>query len=207
MSNRFSAKHKLSRRLGVDIWGTSKSSFNKRAYKPGERHEGVEKRLSNYGLQLAEKQKLRGHYGNIGEKQFKRFFAEAKRLKGDTSANFVGLLERRLDAVIYRAKLAPTIFTARQFVGHGHVLVNGRKIDRPSYLVNIGDIISLNSKMHTSAIVTGAVESSERQVPSYLKLDDKHFSVEFVSVPPFESIPYPMTLNLSLVVEWYSRTM
>lgn len=207
MTNRLSAKHKISRRLGVDIFGSSKSPFNKRSYKPGERHEGIDRRMSNYGMQLAEKQKLRGHYGNIGEKQFKRFFSEAKRQKGDTSENFVCLLERRLDAVVYRSKFAPTIFTARQFVVHGHVSINGRKVDRPSCLVKVGDVVSISAKMHNSPVIASAMASEDRTIPPYLSQDEKHFSVEFLSSPSFESIPFPMQLNLSLVVEWYSRMM
>jgi small subunit ribosomal protein S4 len=207
MGNRSSSKHKISRRLGTDIWGTAKSSFNKRPYKPGEKHSGMDRPPSNYGLQLMEKQKLRAHYGTIVEKQFKKFFREAKRLKGDTGGNFVNLLERRLDSMVYRFKIAPTIFTARQFVSHGHILVNGRRVDIPSYITKVGDTIEIVEKMRNAAIVQSSIASVERQIPSYIKFDEKHVKGSLVGEPTLELIPFPMKLDLNLVVEWYSRMM
>src|ERR1700743_833247 len=140
MTKRLAAKHKIDRRLGLKFWGSPKSPHNKRAYRPGQHGQGRHK-VSDYGIQLNAKQKLRGYYGNIGERQFRRYYQEAMRRKGNNREILIQLLERRLDAVVYRMKFAITVFAARQIVNHGHILVNGKKVNISSYQVKDGDVI------------------------------------------------------------------
>src|SRR5680860_1595356 len=168
MTKRIHAKHKIDRRLGENIWGRPKSPYNKREYGPGEHGQRRRGKLSDYGQQLRAKQKLKGYYGNITEKQFKAIYREAARLRGDTSEKLIGLLERRLDAIVYRAKFVPTVFAARQFVSHGHVRVNGRRVNIPSYRCREGDVIEVRDKAKDQGIVLEAAQSSERDVPDYI---------------------------------------
>ncbi|UFX98411.1 30S ribosomal protein S4 [Candidatus Gromoviella agglomerans] len=207
MTNRLLAKHKISRKLGVNLWHLhkDKSTFDKRPHKPGQRHDGMEKKLSDYGMQLMEKQKLRAHYGNIVEKQFKRFFVNAKSAKGDTGRNFVAMLERRLDAVVYRVGFAPTIFSAKQLVSHNHILVNGKRVNIPSYIIKEGDVVELSEKAKAMDLVKNSFGNAHRPIPSYFQADQ--FKVKLLKVPDFEEIPYPMVINLNLIVEWYSRSV
>lgn len=205
MSKRQSAKYKIDRRLGENIWGRSKSPFNRRPYPPGQHGQGRRSKLSDFGTQLQAKQKLKGYYGNITEKQFRRIYKEADRIKGDTSQNLIGLLESRLDAVVYRSKFVPTVFSARQFINHGHVLVNGKRVNIPSYRVRVGDVIEVREKSRTMALVLEALESPEREHPEYIDVDPKGMKATFTRVPAFDEVPYPAMMEPNLVVEFYSR--
>ena len=205
MSKRHSTKYKIDRRMGENIWGRPKSPVNKRPNPPGQHGAGRRGKMSDFGTQLRAKQKLKGYYGNITEKQFRRTYDEAVRVKGDTSENLIGLLERRLDAVVYRAKFVPTVFAARQFVNHGHVLVNGQKVNIPSYRVKVGDVIEVREKSKTMALVLEALELAERDVPDYVDLDVKAMKATFTRVPSFDEVPYPAMMEPNLVVEFYSR--
>ena len=201
---RIEAKHKIDRRLGCNLWGRPKSPYNKRETGPGM-HGAQRGKPTDYGTQLFAKQKLKGYYGSIGEKKFRSYYREACRLKGDTGQNLVGLLERRLDAVVYRAKFVPTVFAARQFVNHGHVLVNGKKVDIPSYMVKEGDVIEVKKASHQLPMVLEAVASAERDVAEYIDADHKAMKATFLRVPTLEDIPYPVQMEPHLVVELYSR--
>lgn len=204
MSKRKTQKYKIDRQLGENLWGRPKSPVNKRKYGPGQ-HGQNRGKLSDYGIQLRAKQKLKGYYGNIMEKQFKRIYKEAQRRKGDTSENIIGLLEQRLDAVIYRSKFAPTVFSSRQFISHKHVKVNGVTCNIPSRRVNVGDIIEFSTKMKENVVVISAIESSERDVPDYLNVSHDHFKIEYIRVPKLDEVPYPVIMQPNLVVEFYSR--
>lgn len=204
MSKRQSAKYKIDRRLGVNLWGRAKSPINKREYAPGQ-HGQRRKKPSDFGTQLLAKQKLKGYYGNIGEKQFRRYYAEAARRRGDTSENLVGLLERRLDAVVYRMKFVPTVFAARQVVNHGHIQVNGKHVNIQSYMVREGDVVSIREKSREMALIMEAAASSERDVPDYMDVDLKALKGTFVRTPKLADVPYPVQMEPNLVVEFYSR--
>ncbi len=199
------SKHKIDRRLGLNLWGRAKSPVNKRQYGPGQHGPARRGKLSDYGIQLMAKQKLKGYYGNIGEKQFHRYYKEAMRLKGDTGQNLIGLLERRLDAVVYRMKFAPTVFSARQIVGHSHVLVNGKRVNIPSYIVQEGDVIEIKQKSKTHQNVLSALASNEREWPEYVTVDEKAIKGTFVRTPRLEDVPYAVQMEPNLVVEFYSR--
>ena len=206
MSKRHSAKYKIDRRMGENIWGRPKSPVNKRPTPPGQHGNSMRRgKMSDFGTQLRAKQKLKGYYGNITEKQFRRTYDEATRQKGDTSENLVGLLESRLDAVVYRAKFVPTVFAARQFVNHGHVLVNGKKVNIPSYRVKAGDVIEVREKSKTMALVLEALEMAEREVPEYISLDVKAMKATYARVPSFDEVPYAVVMEPNLVIEFYSR--
>ena len=205
MSKRVAAKYKINRRFGVNLWGRPKSPINKRDYRPGEHGQRRGRKPSDFGLQLAAKQKLKGYYGNISERQFRRYYGEAVRRRGDTSENLIGILERRLDAVVYRLKFVPTVFAARQFVNHGHIKVNGRRVNIPSYLVKDGDVVEIKEKSRDLAIVLEAVESPERDVPDYLEVDHKKMRGTFIRMPKLADVPYPVQMEPNLVVEFYSR--
>jgi small subunit ribosomal protein S4 len=204
MSNRISAKHKIDRRLGVNLWGRPKSPFNKREYAPGQ-HGQRRRKPSDFGVQLMAKQKLKGYYGNIGEKQFRRYYQEAVRRRGDTGENLVGILECRLDAVIYRMKFVPTVFGARQFVSHGHVSVNGRRVTIPSFMCKEGDIVEVREKSREIPMVLEAVASNERDIPDYVEVDVAKMQGTFIRQPKLEDIPYPVKMESNLVIEFYSK--
>lgn len=204
MSKRINAKYKIERRLGTSLWGRAKSPFNKREYGPGQ-HGQNHGKPTDYGVQLRAKQRLKGYYGNVSEKQLRRYYAEAIRRKGDTSENLVGILETRLDAVVYRMKFVPTVFAARQFVNHGHILVNGKKVDIPSYLLKVGDVVEVNGKAKEMALVIEALASAERDVPDYITVDEKNMSGTLTRVPVLADIPYACQMEPNLVVEFYSR--
>jgi small subunit ribosomal protein S4 len=201
---RLASKYKIDRRLGVNLWGRPKSPINKRDYRPGE-HGQRRGKPSDYGVQLMAKQKLKGYYGSISEKQFRKYYKEAARRPGDTSENLIGLLESRLDAVVYRAKFAPTVFSSRQIVNHGHVLVNGKRVNIPSYKVKLGDIVEIREKSKQMTIVLDAVESAEREVPDYVAVDHNKLKAEYVYIPKLADVPYPVQMEPNLVVEFYSR--
>ena len=204
MSKRIAAKYKIDRRLGVNLWGRPKSPYNKREYGPGQ-HGQRRRKPSDFGTQLMAKQKLKGYYGNIGEKQFRRYFAEASSRKGDTGENLIGLLEHRLDAVVYRAKLVPTVFAARQFINHGHVQVNGKRVNIPSYRVKIGDVITVREKSRNMGLVLEAISSTERDVPDYIDADHNKLAAAINRTPKLEDVPYPTQMEPNLVIEFYSR--
>jgi small subunit ribosomal protein S4 len=205
MSKRHSAKYKIDRRMGENIWGRPKSPVNKREYGPGQHGQRRKGKLSDFGVQLKAKQKLRGYYGNISEKQFYGTYVEARRLRGDTGENIIGLLERRLDATLYRSKFVPTVFAARQFINHGHVKVNGRRVDIPSYRLKVGDVIEIKEKSRELPLVLEAIASSERDVPDYIEADHSKMTAKVVRVPVLADVPFPVQMAPNLVVEYYSR--
>jgi len=205
MTKRATSKYKLDRRMGESVWGRPKSPVNKRSYGPGQHGQRRAKKLSDYGTQLQAKQKLKGYYGNITERQFHKYYVEAARRPGDTGENMIGLLERRLDAVIYRAKFVPTPFAARQLVSHGHVKVNGRRVTIPSYLVKEGDAIELTAKARDMALVIEAAKSAERDVPDYVDADHNKMTAKFLRTPKLGDVPYAAQMQPHLIVEYYSR--
>ncbi|HLL28412.1 MAG TPA: 30S ribosomal protein S4 [Xanthobacteraceae bacterium] len=205
MSKRKSAKHKLDRRMGENIWGRPKSPVNRREYGPGQHGQRRKGKLSDFGVQLRAKQKLRGYYANISERQFRKIYQEATRVRGDTGAILIGLLERRLDAIVYRAKFAPTVFSSRQLVSHGHVTVNGKRVTIPSFRVKVGDLVELKSKAKEMALVLEGTQSTEREVPDYLETDHKKMTAKMLRVPGLGEVPYPVQMEPHLVVEFYSR--
>jgi small subunit ribosomal protein S4 len=204
MTKRLEAKYKADRRYGQNLWGRPKSPVNKRSYGPGQHGQRRKGKTSDFGQQLAAKQKLRLYYGNITEKQFRRIFAEASRRKGNTAENLIGLLESRLDAVIYRAKFTPTPFSARQFVNHGHVKVNGRRVTIPSFVCRAGDVIEVSDKAKAMALVLEALGSGERDVPDYIDVDPKAMTAKYVRVPLLAEVPYAVQMEPNLVVEYYA---
>ena len=204
MTKRVEAKYKINRRLGVNLWGRAKSPINTKDYGPGD-HGQRRKKPTDYGIQLMAKQKLKGYYGNISEKQFHRYYEEAIRRRGDTSENLIGLLERRLDAVVYRLKFVMTPFAARQFVSHGHVNVNGRRVTIPSYMVKEGDVIEIKEKSRDLLFVLEALQTPERDVPDYLTLDLNRRQGTYLRTPKLQDVPYPVQMEPNLVIEFYSR--
>ncbi len=204
MSKRHSAKYKLDRRMGENIWGRPKSPVNSRSYGPGQHGQRRKSKVSDFGLQLRAKQKLKGYYGNLTEKQFSRIYEEADRRKGNTAENLIGLLESRLDAIVYRAKFVPTVFAARQFVNHGHVTVNGQKVNIASYRCKIGDVIEVRERSRNMALVLEAIQSGERDFSDYVEVDAKGLSAKFIRVPELSEVPYPVKMEPNLVIEYYS---
>tara|TARA_R110002124_G_scaffold63350_48_gene173666 strand:- start:55252 stop:55869 length:618 start_codon:yes stop_codon:yes gene_type:complete len=205
MSKRHSAKYKIDRRLGENIWGRPKSPLNARAYGPGQHGQRRKGKLSDYGLQLRAKQKLKGYYGSVTEKAFKRLYTEAARVKGDTGENLIGLLESRLDAIVYRAKFVATVFAARQFVSHGHIMVNGKRVNIPSYQVQVGDKIEVRDRSKQLTVLIEATQLAERDVPDYVEVDHNKMTATYVRVPALSDVPYPVQMEPNLVVEFYSR--
>ena len=205
MTKRLNSKHKVDRRLKVNLWGRPKSPFNTRAYPPGQHGQTKSSKPSDYGIQLQAKQKLKCYYGNMNERQFRNMYKRAIMKKGDTAENLIGLLERRLDAVIYRSKLSNTIFSSRQLINHGHVRVNGKKVNISSYQVKEEDSIEIRDKSKQLALIDIALANKEREVPEYLQLDEKNKKVKFVRIPKFQEVPYPVVMEPNLVIEYYSR--
>jgi small subunit ribosomal protein S4 len=204
MTKRIEAKYKINRRLGVNLWGRPKSPINVRENRPGQ-HGQRRRKPSDFGIQLAAKQKLKGYYGNVSERQFRRYYEEAARRRGDMSENLIGILERRLDAVVYRMKFVPTPFAARQFVNHGHIRVNGKRVNIASYQVSDGDVIEVREKSRQLPLVMEAIESGERDIPDYLDVDPKALRGTFVRTPKLADVPYPVQMEPNLVIEFYSR--
>ena len=205
MTKRINSKHKIDRRLKINLWGRPKSPFNTRAYGPGQHGQSRQGKPSDYGIQLQAKQKLKGYYGNINERQFRNIYRLAITKRGDTTENLIGLLESRLDTVIYRAKFTPTVFAARQLINHGHIKVNKKKVNISSYLVKETDVIEIKEKSKTLTVIDGSLSSKEREVPEYIQLDDKNKIVKLIRVPKFAEVPYPVIMEPSLVIEYYSR--
>ena len=205
MTKRTAAKYKIDRRMGENIWGRPKSPVNRREYGPGQHGQRRKGKLSDFGTQLRAKQKLKGYYGDISEKQFRKIYDEANRMKGDTPENLIGLLESRLDAIVYRAKFVATIFAARQFVNHGHVTVNGGRVNSASYRVKEGDLIEVRGKSKQLAVVLEAVTLAERDVPDYVEVDHSKMTARFVRQPSLADVPYPVIMEPNLVVEFYAK--
>ena len=205
MTKRHEAKYKLDRRMGENVWGRPKSPVNRREYGPGQHGQRRKSKLSDYGVQLKAKQKLRGYYGSISEQQFRGIYQEARRLKGDTGAHMVGLLERRLDALIYRAKFVPTVFAARQFINHGHIKVNGKRVNIPSYRAKVGDVVEVKEKSKQLALVLESVALAERDVPDYIEADHTKMTAKLTRIPVLSDVPYAVMMEPHLVVEFYSR--
>ncbi|HKD24848.1 MAG TPA: 30S ribosomal protein S4 [Xanthobacteraceae bacterium] len=205
MTKRVEAKHKLDRRMGQNIWGRPKSPVNRREYGPGQHGQRRKGKLSDFGVQLRAKQKLKGYYANISEKQFHGIYAEAIRMRGDSGANLIGLLERRLDAMIYRAKFVPTVFAARQFINHGHVKVNGHRVNIASFQLKVGDVVEVKDKSKQLALVLEATGLAERDVPDYIEVDHGKMTAKLARVPTLTEVPYPVQMEPHLVVEYYSR--
>jgi len=204
MTKRHSAKYKLDRRMGENIWGRPKSPVNSRSYGPGQHGQRRKQKVSDFGLQLRAKQKLKGYYGNLTEKQFSKTYEEAARRKGNTSENLIALLESRLDAIVYRAKFVPTPFAARQFVNHGHVQVNGKRVNIASYRVKPGDVVSVRERSKNMALVLEALQSSERDTPDYIEMDLKGMTAKYIRMPELAEVPYPVKMEPNLVVEFYA---
>ena len=205
MSKRHSAKYKIDRRMGENLWGRPKSPVNQRSYGPGQHGQRRKGKTSDYGLQLRAKQKLKGYYGSITEKAFKKLYTEASRVKGDTGERLIGLLESRLDAIVYRAKFVPTVFAARQFVSHGHVTVNGKRVNIPSFRCRVGDLIEVKEKGKQMTLLLEAIKSAERDVPDYIEADHSKMTAKLTRVPTLSDVPFPVHMEPNLVVEFYSR--
>ena len=205
MTKRLNSKHKVDRRLRVNLWGRPKSPFNSRAYPPGQHGQSKSAKPSDYGVQLNAKQKLKSYYGNINERQFRNIYRKALSKKGDTSENLIALLESRLDTVVYRAKLAPTVFAARQLINHGHIRVNKKRVNISSYILKDTDQIEVNEKSKKLNVIDGSIQSKEREIPEYIQYDGKSKSVKLVRVPKFSEVPYPVIMEPNLVIEYYSR--
>ena len=205
MTKRLASKHKVDRRLKVNLWGRPKSPFNSRNYPPGQHGKAKKGKLSDYGTQLEAKQKMKFYYGNINERQFRNVYRKAIQKKGNTTENLVGFLERRLDTVAYRAKFATTVFSARQLINHGHIKVNGKKVNIPSYLVKDEDTIEIKDKSKDIVTIVGALLSKEREVPDYIQMDEKNKKATLIRIPKFAEVPYPVIMEPNLVIEYYSR--
>ena len=205
MTKRLASKHKVDRRLKVNLWGRPKSPFNSRNYPPGQHGKSKKGKPSDYGTQLEAKQKMKFYYGNINERQFRNVYRRALQKRGNTTENFIGLLERRLDTVIYRAKFATTVFSARQLINHGHIQVNGKKVNIPSYLIKTEDSIEIKDKSKKITAISGSLVNKERDVPEYIQMDEKSKKAKLIRIPKFAEVPYPTIMEPNLVIEYYSR--
>ena len=205
MTKRLASKHKVDRRLKINLWGRPKSPFNSRNYPPGQHGKTKKGKRSDYGIQLEAKQKLKFYYGNMNERQFRNVYRKALRKRGNTTENFIGFLEQRLDTVIYRAKFAITMFSARQLINHGHIKVNGKKVNIPSYLVTDKDTIEFKDKSKELVVIAGAIVNKEREIPDYIQMDEKNKIAKLIRVPKFSEVPYPTIMEPNLVIEYYSR--
>lgn len=205
MTKILSAKYKASRRLGVSIWGDNKDPFNKRNYRPGQHGQTTIVKNSDYGLHLKAKQRIKAHYGRINERQFRNTFLLAQKMKGNTGENFIALLETRLDAVVYRMNLANSIFGSRQLVTHGHIRVNGSRVNIPSYRLKVGDIVTLKDSSAQLPIIVESVQKMSRTVPDYMEFDVNSMSGKFNRIPSISDVPYPFEPEIHFVVELYSR--
>ena len=205
MTKRLASKHKVDRRLKANLWGRPKSPFNSRSYPPGQHGKSKRTKASDYGVQLEAKQKMKFYYGNMNERQFRNVYRKALNKKGNTSENLVGFLERRLDTIIYRAKFASTVFSARQLINHGHIKVNNKKVNIPSYLVREKDTIEIKDKSKEITVIIDSLVSKEREVPDYIQMDEKNKTAKLIRTPAFSEIPYPTIMEPNLVIEYYSR--
>ena len=205
MTKRLTSKHKVDRRLKVNLWGRPKSPFNTRNYPPGQHGKTRRGKTSDYGTQLEAKQKMKFYYGNMNERQFRNVYRKARNKKGNTTENLIGFLERRLDIIIYRAKFTTTVFSARQLINHGHIRVNSRKVNIPSYLINEKDTIEVRDKSKEMTMIVGSLVNKEREIPDYIQMDEKSKKVKLIRVPKFSEVPYPTIMEPNLVIEYYSR--
>ena len=205
MTKRLKSKHKVDRRLKANLWGRPKSPFNSRAYPPGQHGQNKKGKPTDYGIQLQAKQKLKAYYGNINERQFRNIYRKAFAKRGDTSENLIALLESRLDTVVYRAKLAPTVFAARQLINHGHIRVNKKRVNISSYSLKDSDVVDVRDKSKKLVVIEGSIQSKEREIPEYIKIDSKNKSIQLVRIPKFSEVPYPVIMEPNLVIEYYSR--
>ena len=205
MTKRLNSKHKVDRRLKVNLWGRPKSPFNSRAYPPGQHGQARKGKATDYGIQLQAKQKLKSYYGNINERQFRNIYRKALSKRGDTTENLIALLESRLDTVIYRAKFAQTVFSARQMINHGHITVNKKRVNIASYVVKDTDLIEVREKSKKLIVIEGSLQSKERDVPEYIQLDNKNKTAKLIRIPKFAEVPFPVIMEPSLVIEYYSR--
>tara|TARA_B100000941_G_C28493524_1_gene549460 strand:- start:53 stop:670 length:618 start_codon:yes stop_codon:yes gene_type:complete len=205
MTKRLNSKHKVDRRLRANLWGRPKSPFNVRAYPPGQHGQNKKGKPTDYGIQLQAKQKLKAYYGNINERQFRNIYRKAFAKRGDTSENLIALLESRLDTVVYRAKLAPTVFAARQLINHGHIRVNKKRVNISSYSLKDSDVVDVRDKSKKLVVIDGSIQSKEREIPEYIKIDSKNKSIQLVRIPKFSEVPYPVIMEPNLVIEYYSR--
>jgi|TARA_B100001540_G_scaffold315977_1_gene344636 small subunit ribosomal protein S4 len=205
MTKRLKSKHKVDRRLKVNLWGRPKSPFNSRAYPPGQHGQTRKGKPTDYGIQLNAKQKLKSYYGNINERQFRNIYRKALAKRGDTTENLIAILESRLDTIVYRSKFAPTVFSARQLINHGHIRVNKKKVNVSSFLVKEADVIEVKENSKKLNVIEVSISNKERDIPDYIQPDDKKKSVKFIRVPKFEEVPYPVIMEPSLVIEYYSR--
>ena len=205
MTKRLASKHKVDRRLKVNLWGRPKSPFNSRNYPPGQHGKNKRGKLSDYGIQLEAKQKMKFYYGNMNERQFRNVYRKSIQKKGNTTENLIGFLESRLDTIIYRAKFASTVFSSRQLINHGHISVNGKKVNIPSYSVKAEDTVEVKTKSKTLAVIEGSIVSKEREVPEYIQMDEKNKKAKLIRIPKFAEVPYPAIMEPNLVIEYYSR--
>ena len=205
MTKRLASKHKVDRRLKVNLWGRPKSPFNSRNYPPGQHGKNKRGKLSDYGIQLEAKQKMKFYYGNMNERQFRNVYRKSIQKRGNTTENLIGFLESRLDTIIYRAKFASTVFSSRQLINHGHISVNGKKVNIPSYSVKAEDTIEVKTKSKKLAVIEGSIVSKEREVPEYIQMDEKNKKAKLIRIPKFDEVPYPSIMEPNLVIEYYSR--
>ena len=205
MTKRLASKHKVDRRLKANLWGRPKSPFNSRNYKPGQHGKSTRGKTSDYGTQLQAKQKMKCYYGNINERQFRNIYRKALQKKGNTTENLVGFLEVRLDTVTYRAKFASTVFSARQLINHGHIRVNGKKVNIPSFLVKPEDTIEIKDKSKDMGMIVSSMVSKEREIPDFIQMDEKNKKARLIRIPKFSEVPYPTIMEPNLVIEYYSR--
>jgi small subunit ribosomal protein S4 len=205
VSKRKNRKYGISRRLGMNLWGRTKDPVNSKNFPPGQHGNMGYKKLTDYGIQLSEKQKLKKYYGDVGEKQFRATYEEAARRKGDTGENMIGLLESRLDAIVYRANFVPTVWSARQLVNHGHVTVDGKRVTIPSYRAKPGQVIEVIEKSRQMTLIVEAVQSKERPIPDYIGVDSDKLKIIYSRIPCLADVPFPVIMRPQLVVEFYSR--
>ncbi|XVN41153.1 MAG: 30S ribosomal protein S4 [Rickettsia endosymbiont of Argas persicus] len=199
------SKYKASRRLGVSLWGDSKDAFNTRNYRPGQHGQNTMVKTSDYGLHLKAKQRIKCHYGRITEKQFRNLFGSAQKMKGNTGENFIGLLESRLDTIVYRMNIAQTIFAARQLVSHGHIKVNGHKADIASMRLKEGDVVEIKESSRQMTVIQESVSKQGQTTPDYVSFDVDSLSGKYLRVPTISDVRYPFKAEVHLVVELYSR--
>ena len=205
MTKRLASKHKVDRRLKVNLWGRPKSPFNSRNYPPGQHGKSRRRKPSDYGTQLQAKQKIKFYYGNINERQFRNIYRKALQKKGNTTENLVGFLEVRLDTVTYRAKFASTVFSARQLINHGHIRVNGKKVNIPSFSVKLEDTVEIKDKSKDMGMIVSSMVSKEREIPDFIQMDEKNKKARLIRIPKFSEVPYPTIMEPNLVIEYYSR--
>jgi small subunit ribosomal protein S4 len=198
-------KNRIARRFGVNIFGRARNPLLHKP-NPAGMHGAKKKKKSDFGTQLEEQQKLKALYGMLTGKQLVRYFKEAENSPMNTPQAFIERLECRLDNVVYRMKFASTIFGAQQLVAHGHVLVNGKKVDRRSFFVRPGMKISIKTKSQTMPLVKDSIVAGGRDVPEYLSVDTEKFSGELVSSPHIDQVPFPLPVNVPLICEFLAHT-